>query len=148
MSNWDDYQREEREVQNNVTGKLRCVITGVEEAVSKTSGKPMIVVSVRPSGCKFTVKTYIVKNENFNRNMTAFFDAFPEITEGDFNFLTWVGAEGAAMFGEDDRGYLKIKWFLAPSKADGLPPFEGDKPERQFVTSLDDDEANDGELPF
>ena len=31
MSAWDDYQREEREEQAKVTGKLRCVIVGVEE---------------------------------------------------------------------------------------------------------------------
>ena len=93
MGNWDDYRREEREEDAKVTGKQRCVITAVEEAVSKSSGKPMIVVSVRPSGCRFTVKNYIVKNDYFNRNMTQFFDAFPEITDGDFNFLTWVWAE-------------------------------------------------------
>ena len=150
MSNFDDYQREEREQESKVTGKQRCVITAVEESVSKTSGNPMIIVSVRPSGCRFSVKNYIVKNEYFNRNMTSFFDAFPEIPEGNFNFVEWVGAEGAAMFGEDDRGFIKVKWFLSPTQAASLPPFEGEKPERQTVTSLeegDDEEGSDG-LPF
>ena len=147
MGNWDDYQREEREPTTKVSGKLRCVIVDAEEGVSKSSGKPMIIVTVRPSGTNFKVKSWIVKNENFNRNMTVFFDSFPEIREGDFNFLAWVGAEGAANFGEDDQGYLKVKWFLTPMQAANLPPFEGEKPERQEITSLDDGDDEDG-LPF
>lgn len=147
MADWN-YTREEREPTSNITGKLRCVITAVEEATSKTSGNPMIVVSVRPSGCRFTVKNYIVKNERFNRNMTDFFDAFPTIGEGNFDFLTWVGAMGAANFGEDERGYLKIKWWIAANKADSLPPFEGDIPEQQSVSTLTELEGDDGDLPF
>ena len=151
MSNWN-YQREERGG-GGTTGKQRCVIVNAEEKISK-SGNPMIEISVRPSGCKFTVKTYLVQGEYFNRNATAFFDAFPEIPEGNFNLLEWVGAEGAAMFDTDDRGYLKVKYFIDSVKAADLPPFEGDKPERQTVTSLEDDEPgaddfdDDGDLPF
>ena len=147
MNNWN-YQREERESSAKVTGKQRCVITNVEEAVSKTSGKPMIIVSVRPSGCRFTVKNYIVQNEYFNSNMTQFFDAFPDIEEGTFNFLEWVGCFGAAMFGEDDRGYLTIKYWLSPERAADLPPFEGEAPERQTVTVLTEDDTEDDDLPF
>lgn len=148
MSNWDDYRREEREPEAKVTGKQRCVITAVEEAVSKSSGKPMIVITVRPSGCRFTVRNWLVKNDSFNLNATAFFDAFPEIGDGNFNFIEWVGAEGAAMFGEDENGYLKVKYWLSPERAANLPPFEGDKPERQMVTSLEDDTEDDSDLPF
>ena len=150
MSNWD-YQREDREPTAKVTGKQRCVITAVEEGQAKSSGKPMITVTVRPSGCRFTVKSYIVKNEYFNRRMTEFFDAFPDIKEGSFNFLEWVGCFGAAMFGEDDRGYLTIKYWLSPERAQDLPPFEGEAPERQKITTLDDPEdedPDDDDLPF
>jgi len=144
MGNYDDFQREN---ETRIEGRQRCVITAVEEAVSK-SGNNMIVIAVRPSGCKFTVKDYIVKNESFNRRMTAFFDAFPEITFGDFNFLTWVGAEGAVLLAEDDRGYLKVKGYVDPVKAASLPPFEGDKPPRQTLTTLDAEDADEGDLPF
>ena len=150
MSAWDDYQREEREEQAKVTGRLRCVIVDVEETESKTSGLPMIIVSVRPSGTVFKVKSYIVKNEHFNRNMTQFFDAFPEIGDGNFNFIEWIGCEGAAMFDLDDRGYMKVKYWIDAVRAESLPPFEGDKPEKQTVTSLtdaEDDGESDG-LPF
>ena len=151
MSTWDDYQREEREESAKVTGRLRCVIVEADEAVtgpnSKTPGTPMIVIKLRPSGRRFTVTHRIVKNDYFNRNMTQFFDAFPEITFGDFNFLSWVGAEGAAFFDLDDRGYMKVKYFIDSVKASDLPAFEGEKPERQTITTLDDAE-DDGELPF
>ena len=149
MSSWN-YQREERS-SGGTTGKQRCVIVSAEEKVSK-AGKPMIEVGVRPSGCAFTVKTYLVSGEYFNRNATQLFDAFPEIGDGNFNLLEWVGCEGAAMFDLDDRGYLRCKYFIDSAKAITLPPFEGDKPERQTVTSLDNDEPGaddfDDDLPF
>lgn len=147
MSNWSDYQREEREEQAKITGKMRCVITDVDEGVSKASGLPMITISVRPSGCGYKVKSYIVKNDHFNRNMTQFFDAFPEIGDGNFDFLTWVGCEGAAMFDLDDRGYVKVKYWVDAVRAADLPAFEGSKPERQTVTAIDV-EPEDDDLPF
>lgn len=145
MTNWDYVREESRPAVK--TGKLRCVIVDAEETVSKSSGKPMIVVTVRPSGSAAKVKSYIVKNDNFNRNATQLFDAFPDIGEGNFNFLEWAGALGAANFGEDENGYLKVKWWLSPEQASMLPAFEGSVPERQTVTSLDDDE-DESELPF
>ena len=151
MSNWSDFQREEKERESAVTGKYRVVITdafeGVTGANSKNPGTPMITVKVRPSGRKFSVSYRMVKNDWFNRNMTAFFDAFPEIKFGDFNFLTWVGAEGAAMFKEDDRGYTQVSYWLSPERAEDLPPFEGEKPEKQSITAIDI-EPDDGELPW
>jgi hypothetical protein len=147
MGYWDDYKREEREETVKITGKARCVITDVEESTSKKTGNPMIVITVRPSGTRATVKTWLVKNEYFNRNATQFFDAFPEIRDGDFNFLAWVGCEGAAMFDLDEQGYMKVKYFIDAVKAADLPPFEGDKPQKQTITSLDDSDDSD-ELPF
>ena len=147
MGAWDDYKREEREVETRTTGKQRCVITAVEESVSKTSGLPMIIVTVRPSGCRYTIKSYIVKNDKFNRNMTSFFDAAQGIEDGDFNFLSWVGCEIGANIGLDENGYCKIRWWLSPEELDALPPFEGEKPERQEITSLDEAEPDD-EFPF
>ena len=146
MGNWDDYRREDREPAEKVTGKLRCVIVDVEETTSKSSGLPMIVITVRPSGCNFKVKTWLVKNENFNRNAGQFFDTFPEISDGNFNFVEWIGCEGAANFVEDENGFLKIKCWVYPRQAESLPEFVGEKPERQTVTALDDEEPDD--LPW
>ena len=151
MGNWDSYKRETQERESAVTGKHMVVITEAGEAVtgpnSKKPGTPMIVVKLRPSGRRFTVTHRIPKNEYFNRNMTQFFDAFPEIKDGDFNFLSWVGAEGAAMFKEDSNGYTQVSYFLDPVRAADLPAFEGAKPEKQTVTTLDEPE-DDGDLPF
>ena len=151
MSNWN-YNREEKERESAVVGKHRVVIVSAEEGVtganSKKPGTPMIVVKLRPSGRRFTVTYRMVQGEYFNRNATQFFDAFPEIHEGSFNFIEWIGCEGAAMFKEDAQGYTQISYFLDPVRAADLPPFEGDKPARQTVTSLEDESADDGDLPF
>lgn len=143
------YTREQTHA-SALKGRHRCVIVDVEDTVTKSSGLPMIVVTVRPSGTKFKVKSYIVKNDYFNRNMTSFFDSFPEIEDGNFNFVEWIGCEGAAEFDEDDQGYTKLKWFISPNKAADLPPFEGEKPERQSVTKLEEQEGSgeDDDLPW
>ncbi|MBR2679410.1 MAG: hypothetical protein IKE23_01370 [Exiguobacterium sp.] len=147
MTDWANYyKREENKSSKKVQGQLRCVITSAEEAKSKT-GKDMIVVSVKPSGAEFSVKHYIVKNEYFNRNMTVFFDSFPAINDGDFEFLHWVGCEGAANFVEDENGYTKIRWFIEASRAKDLPPFEGTKPEKIEVNN-DFSDINEDDLPF
>ena len=147
MTDWANYyKREENKSSKKVQGQLRCVITSAEEVKSKT-GKDMIVVSVKPSGAEFSVKHYIVKNEYFNRNMTVFFDSFPAINDGDFEFLHWVGCEGAANFVEDENGYTKIRWFIEASRAKDLPPFEGTKPEKIEVNN-DFSDINEDDLPF
>ena len=144
MSEWN-YTREETKSEVK-TGIQRCVIVAAEEGISKSSGNPMIIVTVTPSASNAKVKNYIVKNERFNKNMTDFFDAFPSIAEGNFNFIEWVGAEGAANFGLDENGYLKVRWFVSPAKAEHLPPFEGTKPEQQTVETYT--EVSDDEMPF
>ena len=146
MSIITGYQRQEQASTPRV-GKLRCAIVDVQESTSKASGRPMLVVTVQPSNSKAQVKTYIVKNDNFNRNLTQLYDAFPSIPEGSDNFVEWIGAIGAADFAIDDRGYLKVKWFVTPDKVANLPPFEGDVPQQQLVTKIGDDVAEDG-LPF
>ena len=148
MSAWDDYKREDRP-ENKVTGKLRCVIVDVEEGVSKSSGNPMITIHLRPSGCTFKVKTWLVHNDKFNDNAARFFDAFPEIPDGNFNFVEWIGCEGAANFVEDENGYLTVKSWVFPRQAETLPPFEGEKPERVQVTKIEEaeDQAED-DLPW
>lgn len=143
MSNWSDYKPE---VGIARTGKIRCIVIAAEETTSKSSGAPMFVITVRPNGSKANVKTYIVKNEYFNRNMTAFFDSFG-IERGNFNPLEWINALGAAEFGTDENGYLKVRWFLTKEEAEKLPEWIGEKPERQTVSDLMEMEEDDG-LPL
>lgn len=148
MSNWD-YTREEPT--RLEAGDYRVEIVDVQEAVSKTSNNPMLVITVKPNGSNIKIQNYIVKNQYWNRNMTQFFDAFPQIQEGDFNLLGWVGCIGAARLKEDENGYLKVAWFLDQRRAEKLPPWKGELPERQTVTELgfqEVDPLDEDELPF
>ena len=146
MGNWSNYHREEAEFTPTV-GKMRCVITDAEEKVSKT-GNDMIVITVTPSGSKAKVKYWLVDNEYFNRNATQFFDAFPEIGDGNFNVIEWIGCTGAANFTLDENDYLKVKYFISADKAEKLPPFEGNKPERQTVTKMEEEDPDTDDLTF
>lgn len=143
MSNWDSYQREEHPRLS--PGDYRVEIVSVEEKESK-AGNPMLVIGIRPNRSNITINHYIVKNEYFNRNMTDFFDSF-NIDDGDFTLPTWIGAVGAARLKEDDRGYLKVQYFLDRDRAEKLPPWEGKMPERQELTTLEPLE-DDGDIPF
>lgn len=146
MSFFDGYRREERA--RLTPGDYRVAITEVEETTSR-SGNPMLVVTVQPNGSKIHIKHYLVKNEYFNRNLTELLDSFG--LGENFDTLTWVGAVGAARLIEDDNGYLKVRYFLSPERAEKLPPWDGKQPERQEVTSLEDGIdgiLDDDDLPF
>jgi hypothetical protein len=146
MANWGSgYQHEESNRLDE--GAYRVEIVSVEEGNSK-AGNPMLTLGIRPNGSTITIKHYIVKNDYFNRNMTQLFESF-NIEEGDFNLMTWVGATGAAQLKKDDRGYLKVAWFIREKKADEtLPPWEGTMPERQTVSRGFEEVEDDEDLPF
>lgn len=140
-----NYTPEESTYENVKPGEYLCVVTGAEEAMTKESHKRMLVISTRINGSNLVVKNYIVEGEYFNRNLTAFFDAFG-IERGDFNYIGWVGALGAVKLVEDEKGYLKVKRYLLPEQAKDLAPWEGELPERQTVTKVVENEED--ELPF
>lgn len=145
MGIFDNFVREE--APRLEPGDYRVEITDVEESISKSSGSPMLVITLKPNGSKIRVKHYIVKNEYFNRNMTEFYDSF-DVEFGDQNIFGWVGATGAARLEEDDKGYLKVRWLIRKDKQDKLPPWEGPKSERQEVVFLDENGEPDDGLPF
>jgi len=142
MSNWN-YVREEKA--NVLAGDLRFEVVSAEEKMSK-SEKKMIVIGLKPNGAEFVVNDYIVEGDYFNRNMTQFFDS-TGIKAGDFNFLTWIGATGAARFKEDENGYLKRQYYLDQRKAATLPAWVGTIPQRQTVTDFEE-VGTDNDLPF
>lgn len=145
MSFFDGYRREERA--RLAPGDYRVAITGVEETTSR-SGNPMLVVTVQPNGSEIHIQHYLVRNEYFNRNLTELLDSFG--LGENFDTLTWVGAVGAAKLAEDENGYLKVRFFLSPERAEKLPPWQGKEPERQEVSSLGDrfEALDDDDLPF
>ena len=133
MSILDNYQREE--VRRLQPGDYRCVIAGAIEKQSKT-GKGMIEITVVPNGTDIKVKDFIVEGAYFNKRMTEIFDAFPTIGEGNKNLLEWVGAMGAAHFIEDDKGYLRVHYYINPAKAEKLAEWQGELPRQQKVVNL------------
>lgn len=147
MSEWE-YQREEQE--RLAPGDYRVCVMDAQEQTSR-AGNPMIVLTVKPNGGSFKINHYIVKGPYFNRNMTSFFDSF-NVPEGNFNFVEWIGALGAARLVEDENGYLRVAYFINKQRAESLPPWEGTAPERQEVTSLTDEfeeiDTGDDDLPF
>ena len=78
--------------------------------------------------------------------MTQFFDSF-NVPFGDFNLAGWMGAIGAAKLVLDENEYLKVKSFVHKDKQGSLPPWEGQLPERQAVTTLGAP-VEDDDLPF
>lgn len=146
MSWADDYKHEDSA--GGLNGMARCIISDVQEKRS-SKGNPMIVVTLRASGVSFDINHYIVKNEYFNRNMSRFFDAFPEIEDGDFDFIRWIGCEGGAVFGPDDMGYTKLKRFLTPEQTATLPEFKGERPVKHTVTSVAEfSDISPDDIPF
>lgn len=151
---WSNYTY--REPQKANPGNYRCIIMNAEQKVSK-SGKNMLQITVRPSGTALNVNTYIVDGDYFDDNLSRFLDAFPALKEG-LNIdecFTWRGQIGAARFGEDDRGYLKVSSWMTPEKAESLPEFEwkardGETamPEPQVLTELPAGEEDDTDFPF
>lgn len=140
---WDNYKRTEST--SLEPGKYRVVITGTEEKLSK-SGNKMLVITLRASGSRLNLKYYLVDGEWFDRNLTSIYDSF-NIPEGDMNFISWIGASGAAELGLDENGYVKVKWFIKKKAAESLPPFEGEKPQKQEVTKLEE-LGDEEDLPF
>ena len=152
---WDNYTYQKPQFEENKPGDYRCVIMSAEVGTSK-SGNRMLVISVRPSGTRATVKSYIVDNEYFDSNFSSFLDAFPILKENHDpnNCFTWRGAMGAVKLTVNDRGYFEAKRFISADKAEKLPEFEwkakDDEPQQmpayEGMTELDDDD--DGEIPF
>ena len=85
-------------------------------------------------------------NEFFNQKISRFFDAFPQLGEGNFELLSWTGAIGAVKLREDGE-YLKVHYYLTPERAESLPPWSGTMPIRMTVTDFEEI-TDDSELPF
>ena len=51
------------------------------------------------------------------------------------------------MFKENENGYPEVAYFISADRAANLPPFEGEKPERQTVSKIEEEPLDDG-LPF
>lgn len=156
---WSNYTYKPQEHTERQPGNYRCIILKAEAGVSKTSGKNMLTIHLRPSGTASTVKAYIVDNDWFDSNFSSFLDAFPALKDNSNpdNCFAWRGAMGAVKLKVNDDGYFetaKYPWIPA-DKATKLPEFEWkarddepqDMPELQTFTEITDNDDDD-QIPF
>lgn len=156
---WANYTYKKQETLERQPGTYRCIILKAETGVSKTSGKNMITLFLRPSGTASTVKAYIVDNEWFDANFSQFLDAFPALKNNanPENCFAWRGALGAVKLKVNDDGYFetaKYPWIPA-EKAEKYPEFvwkaredeAQDMPVLQEFTELSEEDSED-EIPF
>ena len=154
---WSNYTYKKQEYPERKPGNYRCVILKAEAGTSKTSGKNMLTIYLRPSGTTATVRAYIVDNDWFDSNFSSFLDAFPELKANSDpnNCFAWRGAMGAVKLTVNEDGFFetaRYPWIPA-EKAEGYPEFEwqhrddepAEMPQLQAFTELDDDES---EIPF
>ena len=156
---WANYTYKKQETMERQPGNYRCIILKAEAGTSKTSGKNMLTIFLRPSGTASTVKAYIVDNDWFDSNFSSFLDAFPALKANSDpnNCFAWRGALGAVKLKVNDDGYFetaKYPWIPA-DKAEKLPEFiwrsRDDEPQEmpvlQEFTEISDDESEE-EIPF
>ena len=146
-------------------GDYRVRIEDAVEGESKSSGKPMITLTLKVSGYNSKLWHYIVVDGSTseakartNNNFGQIFDSFA-IPIGNFNISSWIGKVGAARIKHrpDNREVGKmqasISFFITRSKQDELPAWQ-EKAVRSVVTedniinSEMADFGNDGPIPF
>lgn len=156
---WSNYTYQKQEFVERKPGNYRCLILKAEAGTSKSSGRNMLTIFLRPSGTASTVKAYIVDNEWFDSNYSSFLDAFPVLKDNSDpnNCFSWRGAIGAVKLKVNEEGFFetaRYPWIPA-EKAEGYPDFEWrarddepqEMPEYQGMTEIDP-EDDDGEIPF
>ena len=124
------YQRQEQSFDVIPEGKYRVRIKSAEKAVSKT-GRDMIVLQLNVSGYSSILYYYLVfmtdRPEITNRNLTALYDSFPAIQEGDTNISNWVGKVGACTVKHEDyngQESAKVGYFIPEKRQADLPPYQ------------------------
>ena len=136
------YSREESSFSTNIPeGKHRIRIKSADKSVSK-NGNDMLTLQFEVSGYNATVYHYIVFMDNnpqmTNRLLTAFFDSFKDIPEGDFNMTNWIGKVGACQIKHEEyNGNVnpKVSYFIKADKQDDLPAWV--EPENSTSSSGD-----------
>ncbi len=128
---WDFKREENNSFNTNVPeGKHRIRVKSAEKAVSK-SGNDMLVLQFDISGYNTILYHYITfmndKPEITNRMLTAFFDAFKDIDEGDFDMSHWIGKVGACTVKHEEYNgnvNAKLGYFIRADKQGDLPAWK------------------------
>ena len=128
-------------------GNYRIRIEKAEEAVSKTSAKQMIKLTLKVSGQISTIYHYVVLDNSdleararTDQKLGQIFDSFA-ITPGDFNFVNWEGKVGAANVRNkpDNKGEMRaeIAWFIKRSKQEDLPAWQEKGSKKEVIPQAD-----------
>lgn len=155
-----NFQREESTGFDQIpVGKHRIRIKEVEAKKSK-SGNDMLEFKFEVSGFNTLLYHYITflndRPEITNRMLTAFFDSFAGIKEGDFKFAHWLGQVGACVVkpDKDDPDKTKLSYFITADKQGDLPAWRDPASTPATSTSASipagfaEVEADDSDLPF
>ena len=126
-----NFQREENKAFTPVPeGPHRIRIKSAEKAVS-SKGNDMLSLQFEVSGYNSILYYYIVfmpdRPEITNRMLTAFFDAFKDIPEGEFDMSKWIGKVGACQVKHEEyNGNMnaKVHYFIAADKQGNLPAWK------------------------
>ena len=125
-----NYQREEHQFKPIPEGAHRIRIKSAEKATS-SSGNNMLALQFDVSGESGTLYHYITflkdRPEITNRMLTAFFDSFKDIPEGDFTLANWIGKVGACQVKHEEYNgntSAKVHYFIKASKQGDLPPWK------------------------
>ena len=144
-----NFKREERQFEQIPEGRYRIRVRSAEKAVSKNSGNDMLVLQFDVSGSSQILYHYISfledRPEITNRMLTAFFDSFVGIEEGDFELSNWIGQVGACQVKHDDQGRAKVHYFLNEKQQAELPNWR--EPDGREVDENGFMKVNDDELP-
>ena len=141
-----NYQREESAKKIVPEGKYRIRIKSAEKAISK-SGNEMLALVFDISGYNQPLFHYITfmsdHPEITNRKLTALFDSFKDIKEGDCNTANWIGKTGACMIKHEDYNgekTIRMHYFLKAAEQTDLPAWV--EPKKK------DEGKEDKEIPF
>ena len=162
MSEWNFSREEQPSFVPIPEGAHRVRIASAEKVVSKSDNPhDMITLKLDVSGHAGYLFDHIVflpdRPEITNRKLTAVFDSFKDIKEGDFNLKNWVGKVGAAQVKHEDykgNQQAKVHYYIAADKQGSLAPWK--EPERKGSAGdvpTDDDGfvqamSGSGDIPF
>ena len=116
-------------------GAHRIRVISAKVAKSK-AGNDMLALRFDVSGITTILSHYITflpdRPELTNRLLTQFFDSFPDIPCGNFDFSQWIGKMGACVVTKDrnNPARTRLYYFISAADQDDLepwqyPPFRG-----------------------
>lgn len=150
-----EFKREEQQFEQIPVGSYRIRVNNAEMAVSNT-GNNMVVVTFDVSGQTQTLRHYIpfLKDNPSvtNRMLTAFYDSFKDIKEGENDLKKWVGKVGACVVKHETyegSPRARISYFIKADKQSDLPAWkEPNSQESSSNPTAEIPDIGDSNLPF